>query len=335
MKNENHSAVERPNATIGAGSHEEQCVELKAFWELRRRRLARLYERLATDLAQIGDHRIEKLFRSLAADTVKGRDEAHRRRAGSAVEPSSLLAEWSGCDTSEPVVVATDFRTPYEVWAFAVQNDERLFQEFVCVACGVNDAFLRVESILLAQSALDDADRHRVRRRLAFHAERLKNDSGRFPNINRIGALDDFVHVALAVERWFCKFVAATSLSEDFKNIITHSTLDEITRLEAMVGAILPSRRLERQLNRLDESKSRWTRVQHEPAQDFIRVTMHAERIFDYYDSIFESAEDETVMVEAQSLSAAAIRRLQAIQHACNFCISTGGIRVMPDRSGC
>ena len=58
---------------------------------------------------------------------------------------------------------------------------------------------------------------------------------------------------------------------------------------------------------------------------------MHAERIFEYYDSIFESAGDEMIMAEAQSLSAAAIQRLHVIQQSCNFCISTGGIRVRPD----
>ena len=280
--------------------------------------LARLYERLANDLAQIGDHRIEKLFRSLAADTAKGHGEAHSRRTGSVIEPPGLVAEWSGCDTSEPVAVATDFQTPYEVWAFAVQNDERMFQEFVCVACGANDASLRVDAILLAEGALELAAQHRIQRRLAFHAERFSSDSGRFPDINRIAALDDLVHVALAVERWFCKFVAATSLSKELKDTIAHSTLDEIARLEAMIGATPPSRRLERQLKRLDESINRRTRVRRKPEQDIVRIAVHAERIFDYYDSIFESAEDEIVMMEAQSLSTAAIRRLQAIQRSSN-----------------
>jgi len=307
-------AAERTSAATADGRGEDQRVELKMLWASRQRRLARLYERLANESTEIGDHRIEKLFRSLAADTAQVRSEAQGRRADSVIEPSSEFVQWSGCDTSEPMVAATDFRLPYEVWAFAVQNDEQLFQEFACMACGADDAFLRVESILLAQSALDHAARHRIQRRLAFHAERLNNDAGRFPNINRIGSLDDLSHAALAVERWFCKFVEATSLSKDFKNAIAQSTLDEIARLETVIGTIPPSRRLERQLKRLAESKSRWTRAQREPAQDIIRIAMHAERIFDYYDGIFETSEDETVMAEAQRLSAAAIRRLQAIQ---------------------
>ncbi len=270
-----------------------------------RRRLVELYECLASEMAKIGAQDLEDIFRTLIAE---GDTASPARDIPNADAPAST----EGSKIDEPALAAV--WNAYAVWAYAVRNEVQLFEDLTSLSIPIDNEDLRNALGVEARASLDRAARYRVRRRLAFHADRLANSVAQFPDIRRIDTFEDFAHVALAVERYFLGLCLRFEDSATELARVIGPTGELVGGLERTVKPTEPPRRLRNALKRLES-------VSFEPGSDgpvtaggVAKVAIEADRIFDYYDRVFETSLDLEVSAAAQQFAADAVERLRILK---------------------
>jgi len=284
--------------------------ELAYFVKARRRNLVSCYERLATEMAKFGESKQETIYRSLA-------DDAERL---SISETQSVSGTQKSGTAYVPLPANADFPdvaslwTPYTIWAFAVSNEVHLFEELVAANISIVSSHLRSALAVEARACLDRAAKYREQRRIAFHSERLSDESARFPDIRRIDTHQDFAHVALAIERYFQSLLVIYDKTSGDLGDVIDAAGKAISYLEPVVHDATISRRLERPLKRLAKVTSSQTAKSNEATCGIMKIAIEADRIFDYYDHVFESAQDSQIVDASQHLSANVLGRLRAIR---------------------
>lgn len=275
-----------------------------------RRVLADLYENQARDMAEIGEPRLEALYRALAAESGVSMGGAAEAAEGRTPLPAAF-------QRAQETWVRTParLRTPYDVWAFAVANETALFEAAVELASQTKDPTVRRAVMTEAHDCLETAARYRGERRTAYHAERLGDEIARFPDIKRIDGGEDLAHVALAIEQWFLTFLDVPRHAGDAVKEAERITRAAIALVADEAEHMPPSKRLERPLRRLTMAKAP-PDPEGEAARWLARACLEAERIFDYYDAVFGAANDEALLHLSQRLSAHALSRLQALRAA-------------------
>lgn len=262
--------------------------------------LARRYDALAGHMAQIGEWQIEAVLRQLSRDArdwlkvFNGVDEKQDDA------PSPI-----GMDVTPAELLST-----YAVWAFAVRNEMTLFTDFASLAGDSANAERRFRLKELASLCLDRAAQFRAKRRIAYHAERQKSTSARFPDLGRIQEREDLVHVALQTETWMRRCLSVLPHQDKGWEAVRKLTDAEIERLTIEVGDDPAPRRLQKQLQRLAACKVQGD-VPATAAQG--RVGAEADRLFDYYDAVFEAAMDDALLAESQALSRTALARIHML----------------------
>jgi hypothetical protein len=298
----------RPRIEIGSRAKAEREIDPDALFAVRSRELADHYEDLAEQMGQMGEWQVEEVLRRLASATryepVVTNDAGEPRPEG-LVSPEQLSGTGNGEHRTDPA----ELLSPYAVWAFAVRNEMALFDEFADLAGRADQPRIQQQSADLAGLALDRAAQWRAERRAAFHTERLSTTNARFPTINRITEYDDLIHVAVATESWMQSCLRALTKSHPGLDQARQMTEAEIARLTVAAENCVASRRLDRQLKRLAAAASSDAA---EMATDG-RVLAEAERLFDYYDAIFDTATGEDLLAEAQRLSRVALARIKSI----------------------
>lgn len=281
-----------------------------SFVRERRKALAQLYGGLARTMGQVGKTDLEAPFIALAADAGKQantKPQTAGEKTGAAPEP--IVARGS----PGPVTIS-DFPSQYAVWAFAVDNEMALFGDIIDLASRADGPGERAVLMKAAGDCLDRAARYRIERRIAYHALRVSEEIAQFPDIRRIDALEDFVYVALAIERYFCRLLECHDEVGGGIGAIMTATDKIIAGLEPMAQDTHPSRRLDRPLKRLEKIAGRPVGARPAGADNWARLAVEAGRIFDYYDQVFETAQDPQVMALSQRLSASAIERLRLLR---------------------
>ncbi len=276
--------------------------ELADFVLALRKAVAVRYEQLAIEMAKIGEPKLETIYRSLAGD-ARQRGALDEGSARSAPKPENI-------DIPE----VARLWTPYAVWAFAVSNEIHFFETLASANVPIDSSRLRSALAIEARACLDRAANYRVQRRLAFHAERISEEIAQFPDIRRIDTVEDFAHVALAIERYFRLLVESHEPAASGLGAVAETGESAIAYLEPVARAADMSNRLRNPLKRL--AKVSPSQVGGTVSGDFAlaKIALEADRIFDYYDRVFETAQDQQVVEASQHLSTNALDRLRNLR---------------------
>ena len=275
-----------------------------------REELADRYEKYALDMAKIGEPDLADIFRLLIKDLSA--DVISKNRTG---------AKAADAYTPDATAVSATERTgmrglwsAYSIWTFAVRNETQRFEELTSLNIPMDAQDLRSTLAVEARACLDRAARYRAQRRLAFHADRLANKIAQFPDVRRIDTVEDFAHVALAIERYFLALMRRLSTTKSKLADIIDATESDITELEQTAGATEVPSRLKNALKRL-ENASRNPRIAVGASAGIVtKVALEANRLFEFYDRVFETSQDPQVTDAAQHLAVHVIERLRILK---------------------
>jgi hypothetical protein len=132
--------------------------------------------------------------------------------------------------------------------------------------------------------------------------------------VNRLQTLDDIGHVAGAIETWLEALLSShTRSGGDIVEAL------RITRQANEICIMLTveqtaHKRLQQGLRRIDSFVRAYEPGDVQPSQARGQIVSECERVFDYYDSIFEASEEPDTLQAAQVLSRLAVARLAALR---------------------
>lgn len=211
---------------------------------------------------------------------------------------------------------ATACRTAYDAWSFAVNMEDDAETKLVALLSRSNDP--RVKLLLMGRisESYKRAAAYRMHRRASYYSERIGAVRAAFPDIRRIQDAGDLALVALAIEKWFQRFLKMKTSASAVYNVTSDMSHTVIDQLERLTEGHTISRRLSKWLDALNQPPKQAEGVTC--SERFLNLKLVAEggRIFDYYDRVFESAEDEETLLLAQSLCGNAAARLKALRAA-------------------
>ncbi len=312
--------MDKPRTMSRISSNEE----LSSFVMEHRQALADRYERLAYEMAKFGETKLEAIYRSLVDDAVPQVAEETKTASGAPSKGAAYVPVPAKANLPD----VASLSTPYSIWAFAVSNEVQLFEQLVAVNISIESC--RLQSALAAEAlaCLDRAANYRVQRRLAFHAGRLSDEIAQFPDIRRIDTIEDFAHVALAIERYFKRLFENYDGSAGDISHIVEASRSAIKYLEPIAKNADISKRLEKPLTRLARATSSQFGGAATDTRRMMQITLEADRIFDYYDRIFETAQDSQITLAAQHLSASILDRLRMLRGLQDVTGASGEVRV-------
>lgn len=284
--------------------------ELASFIRERRQKLTGCYERLADEMAMIGETKLEAIYRSLAEDAERLSTSEMKTERGTPKRGTAYVPVPANADLPD----VAGLSTPYTIWAFAVSNEVHLFEELAAANISISDSKLQSALALEARACLDRADGYRIQRRLAFHAERLSSEIASFPDIRRIDTIEDFAHVALAIEHYFQSLLSGYDGQPEELASVIETTGEAISYLDPVARSGGASNRLTRPLKRLANATSNQSGNSIRATYGVAKIAIEADRIFDYYDQIFESTLDLEVTRASQYLSAVILERLRTLR---------------------
>jgi hypothetical protein len=287
------------------------AVEIHAIL---RKRLFETYDRLAREADVIGDVRKARDWHLLARDcSTQPKDDG--LEGGASPEESEL--RWNHPDVWQAISHSqlSSFQTRYAIWAFAVRNEVAVRDELTAVAAFAVDRKEKARALRSARKADKRAAKYRVMRRVAYHSEERRRGTITFPAVNRLQTLDDIGHVAGAIETWLTSLLGShTQLGNDIVEAL------RITRQANEICIMLtvaetPHKRLQQGLRRIDDFVRTYEPGDVQPSQARGQIVRECERVFDYYDSIFEASDEPDTLQAAQVLSRLAVARLVALRH--------------------
>ncbi len=285
-------------AQLNAGSKSE--VILTCF-----SRIIKDYHHLARDFQEIGEYEMSEIFSLLKKNTEKIRDDF-------TISIPDLICKKGTLDHLRKIpdlldIGINDIHSPYAAWAFAVSRENSLFNRLTVLASYLSGPAVKDKVIVQANVVMSRIHHYRIQRRLAYHSERTSKDYISFPDIRKIYEVEDFAHIALAIEKRYLQLVRSLKAGNNIENQLTVTTeliseLDQITKDQDI------PRRLKSQLARLQQNPKA---LDSRNYINLAKLKIEASRIFDYYDKIFQNSEDEALFTISQKYSGHALKRLQ------------------------
>ena len=278
-----------------------------------RRRLFETYDRLAREADVIGDVCKARDWHLLARDSRTQPQNDGLEGGGS---PGASDLRWNHPHVWQAISHSQlcSFQTRYAIWAFAVRNEVAVRDELAAVAAFAVDRKEKARALRSARKADTRAAKYRVMRRVAYHSEERRLGTITFPAVNRLQTLDDIGHVGGAIETWLAALLGShTRFGDDIVEAL------RITRQANEICIMLTvaqtaHKRLQQGLQRIDTFVRSYEPGDVQPSQARGQIVSECERVFDYYDSIFEASEEPDTLQAAQVLSRLAVARLAALR---------------------
>ncbi len=206
--------------------------------------------------------------------------------------------------------------SPYRALAFAVHNEEIAFRFYTYVAAEAENEIVRQHAEILAREELGHAALLKAERRRAYHIERNNNHIEPVFDPRLIHNKIDLLTVAIHIDRYLLNAMSnigkhtsqIKSLINDTQQQLSHN--EEYLSTQAAAG--------ESTLNMLKQLKSYHAyldSIASKPGSELKRLWSCCDRSFAFYDSIVETASNESVMQTAQKLTASALDRIAALKH--------------------
>ncbi len=279
--------------------------ELMAIAHAIEREAARHYRELSQRMRARGEESIAALLASLEDMEDDGADRIDARaRAITGKAPDLAAIRWELPEKFDEEASKSYLLTPYRVLAIAVRNEERAFAFYSYVAAGADDERVRRFAEELAKDELSHAKLLRRERRKAWRREGRNGATGP-PRLKRPESVDMLRQQAAAMER---------AAAEDHRSLAaalrgrgdteSAALFDEAAADEENCAASI-------------EARPAGGRVAVQPARAAPTVwdgLQSLEFAFERYSNVAESADNEEIMLEAQSLAERALRRLARVQ---------------------
>lgn len=202
--------------------------------------------------------------------------------------------------------------TPYKALAFAVHNEERMFRYYTYVAANADNDTVRRYAEILAREELAHSSILRAQRRLAYHAERAAPRQPIQLRGSQVHTLDDLLSATAHMEARLADFMEHAADEAGLRQAVLATREVAATCAQRLTQAGKPGVEIEQAIagsGPIDAPDG------DEPQHHTIkRLVAECARAFAFYDEVVETAEDETVMREAQQLTETSLDRLAVVQ---------------------
>ena len=211
--------------------------------------------------------------------------------------------------------------TPYKALAFAAHNKERAFRFYAYVAANCTDPEVCRYAEMLAREKLNHTATLRARRRRAWHAQRRQFGADPRIDTTLIRDRSDLLAATVCIER-----IVADVLDEavgdypDLTTIAADARRQTNASAEALDEAGPPDRKVTAALLSIESWHKNRFSAQGKSPPLLERLCRDCERSFAFYDSVVTSAQDESVMLEAQRLSSHALKRIGVLRNLTGGC---------------
>ncbi len=290
------------------------------------RLLDEVYERLERESRLVGDDKITRIFRALVDDcaqAVKMARIAKQTPVNIADLKRANFDAWNDISGAQ----FADFSSPYAIWSGAVRHQLILRDEFIKLAAYAEEAQPKERALSHARQAMDRAAEYRILRRAAYHADRSSGPAKTFLAANRVQSVYDFNHIAAAIERWCLALLKANSSVIEGLEEAIQMTETAIAECNEGANGVPPRSQLMGAISNLGKRASTTAASPVSRRRSVVEVLGECERIFDYYDGLFEKAYDETLLQSAQFMTQVALMRLRSVRRA-TVTYQRDGIRV-------
>ena len=284
------------------------------------REAVRRYAGLAADMREGGNTAAAALFERMVAE-----EQEHER----------LLLEWMARESIDenPAIGPIRWRdpeaapgryddearnphysTPYRALAFAVNNEEIAFRFYTHVAAEAKDENLRRYAETLAREELAHAALLRAERRLAYHAERKTGPAGPRLDPEAIHNEAQLLAIAIEIDRRLLRAMREIDNELPRLEILARDALKQIRDNEtALQQLAAQDAEPDATPSGVDFSQLEFG-AEDSLASKLGRLEVYCDRCFVLYDSIVETARDESVLQTAQRLAASALDRIGVIK---------------------
>ena len=202
----------------------------------------------------------------------------------------------------------------YEAWAIVVQQESNLFDWLLAVAARTKNPVGKRWLLSKCEESMALLRKFRVQRRAAYHTLKALGQVFEFPRMQRIITVEDFRFVARAVENWFAEYLLQVSKTLPEIHSTAQNTKEFLTNAFNDLNEIAPPKNLRRALQVMEKAADTLQATKITRVQLSLMTMGEAKRVFDYYDSIFQSTQDPDILTESQLMSVLAVERLQKIQ---------------------
>lgn len=292
------------------------CAEKIDLFNTELHRLLRdAYDRLAQESHIVGDDDKTRIWQALRNDCGLDDHAPHKPDQSLGIVATLEHLHFDALNELANARHAT-LSSPYAMWNFAVRNQTSVRDAFIGLAAYARTPAARDRALFYARRAMDRAADYRILRRAAYHADQSGYRRAAFLPVNRVQSVRDLEHIALAIERWCASLLKArTDMLQGLEEAL-QLTEETISKLEVRIADEQPRVQLQGAISRLNERAKNLAPDRHSPAQAFHEIHSECERIFDYYNDLFETADDEALLKSAQAMSRVALSRLSLVRAA-------------------
>jgi rubrerythrin len=203
------------------------------------------------------------------------------------------------------------YSSPYRALAFAVHNEEIAFRFYTHVAAESDSQVVRDYAETLAREELGHAALLRAERRYAYHAERKASNTEARLDPKAIHHESDLLALAIHIDQHLVDEMQALAANSAEITALARTTqqqlLDYKNRLDTRIA---PGEAVHQYLQQRDRYNAELEKISSSPEARIKQLCACADRSFALYDSIVAATSNETIMLSAQQLSAAALNRI-------------------------
>jgi len=208
------------------------------------------------------------------------------------------------------------YSSPYKALAFAVHNEEIAFRFYTHVAANSENKTVCQYAEILAREELGHAALLRAERRLAYHAEREANMVEPKLDPKAIHNEADLLAAAIHIDRYLADQMKALTTTTPEINSLAKETQQQISNNEhALENKTSPGNDVTKNLQQLKLHNTYMKQKFDSPGMELQRLWACCDRSFAFYDTIVETADNESVMLAAQKLTSSALDRIGILKN--------------------
>ncbi len=288
------------------------------------REAIRRYAELSENMKVANNQSAANLFKRLIAEEEEHETLLLAWMAKNNIQENSEIAPVKWQDPNIPTTYNDEARdpsysTPYKALAFAVHNEEIAFRFYTHVAANAKTQEIREYAETLAREELGHAALLRAERRRAYHHEKDILLESRI-NPLYVRTIADLLTVAITFEKLSFELISnnafdiqpVDALADKLQQALTYHN-ETLSMMNSQEPAEI-SEDLQTNLQQLLSFNQSASGDLSTEELLIKRLLAYCDHAFSFYDSVVETAEDESVMLTAQELSAHALDYIDIIR---------------------
>ena len=284
------------------------------------------YAELARLMQEAGNPATAALFERMASEERKHEQLLQQWLQQEGIQANEHVdsVRWQDPNVSttyDEEACSPDQSTPYRALAFAVHNEENAFRFYTRVAAETCNPKVREYAEILAHEELGHAALLRAERRRAYHAERDHGVAEPTLDPALVANEADLLLVALGFDRLLADKLDSLDKPSQALQTLADSVRRQISKGEkalqmAQHKNILPGESISQRLEQVAQHNARRIDQVSETTEKLRQLYNCCERAFVFYDTVVTASEDEQIMLRAQDLTAATLKRIGLLKKA-------------------